>query len=135
MTQNNSKQIAFDFFQTQNFTSVDSAIERINLKTQNALGGIKEFNLTCRYASELISSTLHTARQIFESHFDANELQSQEALWHSYARAYTLRVEHELDQLGKYIIRSLNIDPINLFIKRGMYEINSLANMIQKKVR
>ena len=125
----------FDFYQEQGFTSTGSVIDRINIKTKESLEGIEELNLTCRYASLLVSSTLQTARTVFDSHLKDNDIDTHEALWHSYAQAYTLRVQHELDQLGQRLIHSIKIDPLRKVIERGMYEFNFLVKKFQRKAR
>jgi hypothetical protein len=133
MANSNFKQEPFDFYQKQDFTSTDSVIQQINSITRASLEAMNELNITYGNASLLAISTLQIARQIFDSHFKDNTLDTHEALWHSYAQAYTLRVQHELDQLGLRLIQSISIDPLRKVIERGMHEFNFLVKKKPKK--
>jgi hypothetical protein len=106
------------------------SLELLKLRTQKA---IREIEIIDEYARLQVNTTLQTARQIFEIQTEGNN--NNETIWHSYAQAYTLRVNHAFKIFAEQLTQTLTQDLESELIQRGLYEIKSIVKAIKESLR
>ena len=130
---NKYQQDAFDFLKDQQLIHPKLCQIKVDGESRKAQSAIEELNQISQYASLLVSTTLQSARQVFDIQSEGNDM--KEAIWHTYAQAYTHRVQHEVNSLAEQITRTLTQGLVNELLQRGLYEIRSMVKDIKKSMR